>query len=228
MLASTFLAGVIATAPSSYVCQAPMEKIIESYYSSSTGLGEYFLEFEKATLPSPFKQKPRRIIYIDDQPLSITRNALPIEQPKDTIAAQTNISIDRLNLIRERFALSITQMAELFGVTRKSIYDWYEGVEPRAAMTSRMEILIDALGAVPDVVDLQRLKVVWNIPVSGQSFCTVFNNANLDNDSLLKELKIKLRELSPRMVKKTSLPRKTTTQLGEAHLAEFDRHADFS
>jgi DNA-binding transcriptional regulator YiaG len=228
MLARTFLASVIATAPSSYVCQSPVEKIIESYSSSSIGLGEYFLEFEKATLSSPFKQKPRLIIYIDDQPLSITKNALPIEQPKDKIAAQTNISIDRLNLIRECFALSITQMAELFGVTRKSIYDWYEGVEPRPAMRSRMEILVDALGAVPAAVDLQRLKVVWNIPVSGQSFCAVFNNDNLDNDSLLTELKTKLHELSSRMVKKTNLPRKATTQLGEAHLAEFDRRADFS
>ena len=138
---------------------------------------------------------------------------------------------DRLNEIKGRLDLTITQMAELFGVTRKSVYDWYEGVEPRQIKTSRMETLIDVLiKASKDSIelDLKRLKIVWNIPIDGLSFREVFNDDKLDSTSLKSALFATLHELSPRMVKSTSSVHKTFAQIGSSHLIDIDRSADFS
>lgn len=141
-----------------------------------------------------------------------------INIPMNPNRAEAISHIERLNEIKDRLALSITQMAELFGVTRKSVYDWYDGAEPRFAVLNCMETLIDVLNSMLEI-DLQRLKIVWNIPVSGQSFRSVFNDDKLESNSL----KEKINKLSPRLVKKVSAVPKTTIQLGEAHLAEFDR-----
>ncbi len=128
--------------------------------------------------------------------------------------------------IKTDLTLSITQLAELFGVTRKTVYDWYEGTTPRHGITSRMNILVDALKSMPSEVDLPRLKTVWNIPVSEKSFRSIFSDEILDELSFRTTIDKKLYELSPRLAKKTGFQRKTSVQLGKAHLAEFDKHTD--
>lgn len=152
------------------------------------------------------------------------------DQPTETSQNTPNIQLvavaERLDLIKDRLALSITQLAELFGVTRKTVYDWYEGTEPRRNAVNRMEILIDVLNRVSPEVDLARLKAVWNVPVSGTSFRAVIGDDNLDAGTLQKGLLEKLNELSTRMVATTSPMRKTTSQFGEAQLAEFERQTD--
>jgi DNA-binding transcriptional regulator YiaG len=145
---------------------------------------------------------------------------------KITSSTQPVAITERLDLIKDRLVLSITQLAELFGVTRKTVYDWYEGTEPRRNATSRMEILIDMLNGVSPEVDLARLKAVWNIPVSGKSFRTVFGDDNIDIETLQKALAEKLNELSTRMVATTSPIQKSTSQFGDSQLAEFDRRTD--
>lgn len=213
-----------------YFYNQPLRR--DSCKSSSSSLlgtaGKSFVSrFEKATQPCGSELK--YVIVLNDSILPIIEVAQDnTEQSQDKVVEHAITFIDCLNPIRERLALSITQMAELFGVSRKSIYDWYEGIEPRTNTTTRIEILKQALDDIPSEVDLKRLKVVWNIPVSGQSFRAVYNNDKLENGSLLTELKTKLHELSPNLVKKSTLLRKTTAQLGEAQLTEFDRHADFS
>lgn len=135
---------------------------------------------------------------------------------------------ERLDLIKDRLDLSITQLAELFGVTRKTVYDWYEGAEPRRNAVNRMEILIDVLNRTSPEVDLARLKAVWNIPASGTSFRAVLCDDNLDLGTLQKALLEKLDELSTRMVATTNPMQKTTSQFGEAQLAEFERRTEHS
>ena len=136
---------------------------------------------------------------------------------------------ERLDKIKNQLALSITQMAELFSVTRKSVYDWYDGAEPRSDKLSRMEILNDVIAVTPATVDMRRLKSVWNVCVEGKSFLAVFSDDSLENTALEIALTKKLHELFPRMVTTTSLmarnPR-SNVEIGSAHLAEFDRQAD--
>lgn len=142
--------------------------------------------------------------------------------------AQPVVMGERLDLIKDRLSLSITQLAELFGVTRKTIYDWYEGTEPRPKAASRMEMLIDVLNQTSPETDLSRLKAVWSIPVSGASFRKVFNDDNMDAETFQNALVEKLHELSIRMVATASPMRKTISKFGEAQLAEFDRRTEQS
>ncbi|MDD5135682.1 MAG: hypothetical protein PHP01_09790, partial [Phycisphaerae bacterium] len=136
------------------------------------------------------------------------------ETPQKTFNVQLVAIAERLDLIKDCLALSITQLAELFGVTRKTVYDWYEGTEPRPKAVNRMEILIEVLNKASPEVDLARLKAVWNVPVSGTSFRAVLGDDNLNADTLQKALLEKLNELSTRMVATTRPMRKTTSQFG--------------
>lgn len=211
--------------------QAHIECIIQQSPTSPVGFfgKNFFTRDELETRPS--SRKKFNYFVIDDQVLKIEiqkSNTVRVEQSRQEISSAEITFIDCLNPIRERLSLSITQLAELFDVTRKSIYDWYEGIEPRSATVTRIEILRQALDAIPSEVDLKRLKAVWNIPVSGQSFRAVYHNDKLDSGSLLTELTKKLNELSPSLVKKTSSPRKATDKLGTSHLTDLDKHADFS
>jgi DNA-binding transcriptional regulator YiaG len=183
---------------------------------------------ETATQPTQSKQA-YTFISVDGQPFVIGYNTeSQLEKSLDNTAPQSAVAlIERLNLIKSSLALSVTQLAELFGVTRKAIYDWYDGAEPRSVATTRMELLIDILNKVPEELDMRRLKAVWHIPVSEKSFLAVFGDDKLAPHALRADLKKKLDELSPRLVATTKTLQKTTTQFGEAHLAEFDRRTDF-
>lgn len=168
------------------------------------------------------------VLYVDDQRIVVEPETASQEAGDTAVTAQPVLLRDRLDEIKNRFSLSITQMAELFGVTRKAVYDWYEGAEPRSLTTSRIEVLLDVAEQLPNGVDLRRLKTVWNIPVSGRSFRSVFCDDSLDTENLRSALLAKLHELLPRMAATTSPAHKASVVLGEGHLSEFDRRADIT
>ena len=204
--------------------------VIEASYEASAGLGKTILSsLNIAHTTELSKTRNGYKLFVNDQHVQVE---LCKDQLTETSQKTSNLQIvavaERLDLIKDRLALSITQLAELFGVTRKTVYDWYEGTEPRRNAVSRMEILIDVLNKASPEVDLTRLKAVWNVPVSGTSFRTVLGNDNLDAGTLQKVLFGKLNELSTRMVATTTPMRKTTSQFGEAQLAEFERRTDHS
>jgi len=217
--------------PSGFNYDRFTKPVIERRVSSSPSLdfGGFFplVGVDHFTKPSACEAdvilllEGRKLLIVKHQ--RVERTQLKQEAPSGAVT-----SVERLDLIKDRLALSITQIAELFGVTRKAVYDWYEGAEPRPVTISRIEGLINVLDTVPADIDLKRLKSVWNIGLSGQSFREVLCNSNLDQASLQSVLTTKLNELYPRMVATTGSLRKTAPQLGEAHLAEFDRSADFS
>jgi DNA-binding transcriptional regulator YiaG len=150
------------------------------------------------------------------------------DTPHNASDTQLVTVAERLDLIKGRLGLSITQLAELFDVTRKTVYDWYEGTEPRRNAVNRIEILIEVLNKASPEIDLVRLKAVWNISVFGKSFLAVLGEDNLDAGTLQNALLEKLNELSSRMVATTGRMRKTNLQFGEAQLAEFERRIDHS
>lgn len=128
--------------------------------------------------------------------------------------------------IKERLGLSIMQMAELFGVTRKSVYDWYDGVAPQPKMVNRIEIVCEVLDTQPLHVDLCRLKASWHIPVSDKSFCAIVTEDGLSLIDFRIALTAKLHELLPRLVSSKTLPSRGAIDLGEAHTSEFGRFAE--
>lgn len=133
---------------------------------------------------------------------------------------------ERLDQIKDSLALSVTQMAELFGVTRKTIYDWYEGAEPRSTTMSRIEVLADVLREASAQIDIKRLKTVWSVPISGRSFHSIFNDDSMNLAVFRKALVAKLDELNTRMVAQTVAVHRSTAKIGSAHLAEFERGID--
>jgi len=132
----------------------------------------------------------------------------------------------RLDQIKDRLALSVTQLAELFGVTRKSVYDWYVGAEPRPSTMSRIEILADVLNETSQEIDVSRIKNVWSIELSGKSFRSIFNDDSIESEEVRSALISKLHELSSRMVSSTSSSIKSPSRNGEAHLFGFERSGD--
>lgn len=215
----------ISTSPRAYENPVPRMSYVEEELvatsPSASWVSQLFF-FRPGTSPQSDWQRKNLVILSNDQEIIIN----PV---KSSINNLNSVALsERLNQVKNRLDLSITQMAELFGVTRKSVYDWYEGVEPRQIKISRMETLIDVLMDESINADLKRLKVVWNIPISGHSFREVFNNDKLDAVSLKSKLISTLHELSPRMVKSANSVYKTTTQFGSAHLVDIDRSADLS
>lgn len=183
------------------------------------------LRNQEATTP---KQQRSLLILVDGSPLLIsTKQDVEININDWAKTTQSLGHIERLDLIKDRLSLTITQMAELLGVTRKTVYDWYDGSEPRPTMLNRLEILIDAINSAPVDVDLRRLKTLWNIPISGKSFRAAFNDDNIDINTLRTALIEKLNELSTRMVEKSYSPYKSSAQYAESQVAEFDRRGDF-
>lgn len=150
-------------------------------------------------------------------------------QEEQIVASSKSLDLgERLNGIKETLGLSVTQIAELFNVTRKSVYDWYEGVEPRSSKANRIEALIDVLQNAPVGMDLRRVKFVWNIPVAGDSFLSVLNDDRLDSLTLKTKLSTKLNELATRLATTETQERNRYKDTGDASLAEFDRFADLS
>jgi len=216
---------VAPTTSPDLVYEVPYKSVIEDRPNTVSHLYKNtdFFNEENQTHSSLNRQKI--IILIDGQPLLISRGANK-DSDENTVTQQGNSFKDQLNDIKTDLTLSITQLAELFSVTRKTVYDWYEGTTPRNRVTSRMNMLIDVIKSIPTDVDLARLKTVWNIPVSGKSFRSIFNDEISDELSFRTTIEQNLHELFPRMAKKTGFKRKTSIQLGEAHLAEFDKYTD--
>lgn len=199
----------------------------ESSYEMLAGCGKAILSSLNITHTTQlFKTNRGYDLLVNEQRVRVELNkGQYTEEAVQAPSLQLIIISERLDLIKDRLALSITQLAELFGVTRKTVYDWYEGTEPRRNAINRIETLIEALNRYSEL-DLTRLKSMWSIPVSGKSFRAVLNDENLDAETLQNTLAKKLDELSTRMVATTSTMQKTTSQLGDAQLAEFDRRTE--
>jgi len=207
--------------------EIPYKSVIEDRPNTVSHLykNTNFFNEENQTQPSQNIQKI--IILVDGQPLLISSGTNK-NSDENTVIQQSHSFKGQLNDIKTDLTLSITQLAELFSVTRKTVYDWYEGATPRNGVTRRMNILIDTIKLIPADADLTRLKTVWNIPVSGKSFRFIFNDEVTDELDFRTTLEEKLHELSPRMAKNMGSQRKATVQLGNAHLVEFEKHTDVS
>lgn len=187
----------------------------------STGIGN------KATAPNQVNQTVFILSFTVDGTQQILMPLVSFTRD-DPVNSQSSSVPDNLNSIKEKLSLSVTQMAELLNVTRKSVYDWYEGAEPRPSTIARINMLVEILHIASPELDLRRLKSIWKVPLKGQSFLAVLNDEKLDENNLRQALADKLHELSPRLAPPLSTSLRTSVVLGQAHLADIDRRADIS
>lgn len=163
-------------------------------------------------------------VIIDEQLVTVHFRANRIEDAPSSSVLSLSTG-ERLDTIKNRLGISITQLADLLGVTRKAIYDWYDGAAPRTAMIGRINSLTDAIAEFGDS-DLKRLKAIWGIDAPSRSFRSTLQNDTLVGPQLTAALVAKLNELSDEMAAPTMSPRRTSIDIGSAHLADIDRHSD--
>ncbi|NYF21944.1 hypothetical protein HDC36_003420 [Xanthomonas sp. JAI131] len=103
-----------------------------------------------------------------------------------------------LDWIRERSEVTVSRLAELFGVTRKAFYGWVEGANPRKGGSQvRIAALRAVLATLPS--DLHRTAFFGLVDVNftgDASFREVFQGP-VDDASYQDRLNAKLAEINP-------------------------------
>ncbi|AOZ13601.1 hypothetical protein AA042_13815 [Pseudomonas lundensis] len=182
------------------------------------------LLYDRAVSTAP-QMKQAAIFLIDGHPFLLSA-ANEAESPAVAEVEKLGFA-DQLNEIKDFLGLTVTQLAELFKVTRKTVYDWYDGADPRAGMGARIETLNHLLHSLAFEVDMKRLKQVWNLPINGESFIDAVNST-IDHYDLKAALERKLEELAPRMVPPACKPSGITSASRMSDLGEIIRDSDVS
>jgi DNA-binding transcriptional regulator YiaG len=175
---------------------------------------------------SPMVNTPDLVLVVNNSPRNLNGSIVAVKTERKQspdYAPATSFKQD-LERVQMKFGLSITQLAELLGVTRKSVYDWFDGTDPRNAKNrNRMGAILALLDSRPDF-DLTRLKGVWNMPVSGVSFLSILGNEDVPESDRLPALAEKLEQLAPRLG--APVATRKGAYLGESHASELDRMSD--
>lgn len=109
--------------------------------------------------------------------------------------------VEDLAWIRHSAEVTVSRLAEIFGVTRKAFYGWTEGAEPRkGGSLARISALREILSILPS--DLHRT-VLFNVadePVGEDGLSLRFTiQRPVEDESYRERLNGKLAELSPAM-----------------------------
>lgn len=218
-------ASSLATARTGFFIGETQKKIIDSE-SIQNRIGAIFDQFLPQGVTGLLKDTPSLIITIDGNSSKLDRNIVSIIQPTPHIEKTTaDISFkSQLEAVQEDLGLSITQLAQLFGVTRKAVYDWLDGSEPRANISSRMELISSLIRENNSNLNLKRLKGVWLTAVNGSSLIDILANEDLSAADRLAAAIAKVGDLAPRLGQEN--PKLGKTYLGNAHANDIDRVAD--
>lgn len=193
--------------------------------SIQSRIGAIFGQGLPLGLTGVFRETPGLVLTVDGNSAKVDRNIISIVQPSKVSEATPVISFKvQLETVQEKLGLSITQISQLFGVTRKSVYDWLDGAEPRINIANRMESISSIIDNNSSRYNLKRLKGVWLTAVSGRSFIDILADDSLDEATRLTIASAKLEELAPRLGQENAKTGKT--YLGNAHTSDIDRVAD--
>ena len=213
---------------------SPEEVCIEYVYddfceNKQHALANYqseYIPLQKQLLTLPYGvQQIKAQLEVDNRVLLILDSTSTKKHYADVEVADITGKLDE---IKTNLSLSVTQLADFIGVTRKTIYDWHDGVAPRASNYSRIETIISVIESFSQKVDLKKLKNVWNIPFNGKSFRDIYKDEKLSYQELYSELTEKLHEISPRLVKKTNRWDKEDRTFNREKLSRIGKHADFT
>jgi len=115
--------------------------------------------------------------------------SLAVSASESTALAVAETPSAQLGLVREALGLSITDLAHLLGVTRPTIYAWFQGKqEPKPEMLARIqELHVVALAA--DALALPRMNRLVRRPLaSGPSLLVRLQSGGADAEAALVEL----------------------------------------
>ncbi|BAP77692.1 hypothetical protein MT1_0516 [Pseudomonas sp. MT-1] len=218
-------AACIAEARSRFLVGDSQANVIDGG-SIQTRIGAMFESSLPYGVTGLLRRTPALIITVDGNPAELTRNVVSIVQPsasalKEIAAISFKAQIEN---VQDQLGLSITQIAQLFGVTRKTVYDWLDNAAPRANASNRMEFVADLIRQNESRLNLKRLKGVWQMAVNGRSFIDIVLDEELDQDSRMAAAMAKLEELAPRLGQTAFKLGKT--YLGNAHANDIERAAD--
>lgn len=189
-----------------------------------------FPSLSSRTTTSPVQLNSTTFMVLDLTGQSeIFRVPIPAIKKFDPLAVSKPSTIQKINSIKEKLSLSITQLAELLNVTRKAVYDWYEGAEPtKKSIVSRINVLYSLENYIHSEIDITRLKTCWKIPLSERSFLSILNNEELGEEELRLALIEKINELSARMATTDAPKIRLSKGLPTSQLSDIERSANFS
>jgi hypothetical protein len=183
-----------------------------------------WMQVEGAFATSPGNSVQGLVWYVNGRPVVVVRQPVQPDRPLDASTVESAVP-GQLDQIKSQLDVSVTQLAELFSVTRKTVYDWYEGQSPRNAKSDRIQALVDALDQRRNI-DLKRLKAFWNIALPDGSFRATLQNDTLSGLDLTAALTAKLDELSAEMAAMARVPRRGAPYAGESTLADAEHRSD--
>ena len=153
---------------------------------------------------------PGAAIAAQQGPIRPKANPVTIDsavEPEETAAVQQdpiNASAG-LKLTREAFGLNVTELAEIFDVSRPTIYKWLKGGEVKREVGEKIQVLA-------------AFATHWNEQKGGKamSFLLDYQGPHANQPSIRKELK------------KAKLDVNTLTQLNDLRLTEYHEAAEKS
>src|SRR5260370_25265884 len=77
----------------------------------------------------------------ETNPPEIRQFRFPIQEPRSVVSRRKELApsaADSLSKIREVFGLKMSELSQIFGVSRRAAYDWLEGATPKPEMSSRI------------------------------------------------------------------------------------------
>lgn len=78
--------------------------------------------------------------------------------------------LEDLRWLRGSLGVSMSEIAELFGVTRKAVYDWFNGSAPkRVGRIAKIQWVRSALEGQLSAERLRLIRHVWEQPLEGGS-----------------------------------------------------------
>jgi transcriptional regulator with XRE-family HTH domain len=83
-----------------------------------------------------------------------TGSTLQIAQPSERAAQSADLSVE-LKTIKDALRLSVSELAQLFGVSRPTIYSWQQAKRVREGYAKRIRDIARALAPRLDLLDAQ-------------------------------------------------------------------------
>jgi hypothetical protein len=131
--------------------------------------------------------------------------------------------IHELFWLKDTLDIGVSGLAELFGVTRKTVYDWFDNSVPRrGGRMWKIALLRNILEEV-DSSKLPLLRQVWDLPVGGEvSLLDVVRSGKDDAEEFRKNLRTALQRLEPTLEStKARNSRPSRRPYGEAHTEDL-------
>jgi len=179
-------------------------------------------------------------VYILENGLVISRNNISGNWTIETLNLPEDVSssigtshpnaarnyIEELRWLKDSLSLGMSGLAELLGVTRKTVYDWFDGVEPkRDGRLAKITALRKALEAGIDIDSLILVKHVWNFPLAnGGTLRSILETGEEDAAKLQVKISGAFRELEKEIVAlKQRNSRLSRNNFGYAHAEDLIR-----